>query len=159
VDHQAFAQLLGNYGEFFGAIAVVATLFYLAVQIKQNTRQLRRAETNSTLEQANNIRGLRVDGELAKVLAKIVDAPEDTLTTEEKIRLNSYYAMEMWHHFNRWDRMRAGILDTESHAFDAVTRSLLEHETGLRWWSQNEMFFDRTFAESVNKVRASTGSG
>jgi len=38
MDHQAFAQLLGNYGEFVGAIAVFATLVYLAVQIRQNTR-------------------------------------------------------------------------------------------------------------------------
>jgi len=41
MDHQAFAQLLGNYGEFIGAIAVVVTLFYLAVQIRQNTEQSR----------------------------------------------------------------------------------------------------------------------
>ena len=34
------AQLLGNLGEFFGAIAVVATLGYLAVQIRQNTRSM-----------------------------------------------------------------------------------------------------------------------
>jgi hypothetical protein len=34
MDHQAFAQLLGNYGEFVGAFAVVATLVYLAIQIK-----------------------------------------------------------------------------------------------------------------------------
>jgi len=38
MDHQTFAQLLGNYGEFVGAIAVVVTLGYLATQIKQNTR-------------------------------------------------------------------------------------------------------------------------
>lgn len=38
MDHQTFAQLLGNYGEFVGAIAVVATLAYLAIQIRQNTR-------------------------------------------------------------------------------------------------------------------------
>ena len=31
------SQILGNFGEFFGAIAVVVTLAYLAVQIKQNT--------------------------------------------------------------------------------------------------------------------------
>ena len=37
MDHQAFAQLLGNYGEFVGAIAVVVTLGYLAVQIRQST--------------------------------------------------------------------------------------------------------------------------
>ena len=32
-----FSQLLGNYGEFVGAIAIVITLIYLAVQLKQNT--------------------------------------------------------------------------------------------------------------------------
>ncbi len=31
------SQLLGNYGEFVGAIAIVVTLIYLAVQIRQNT--------------------------------------------------------------------------------------------------------------------------
>lgn len=36
MDHKEFAQLLGNYGEFIGAIAVVVTLVYLAVQIKQS---------------------------------------------------------------------------------------------------------------------------
>ena len=41
MDHQAFAQLLGNYGEFVGAIAVVVTLIYLATQIRQNTNALR----------------------------------------------------------------------------------------------------------------------
>ncbi|MCZ6888455.1 MAG: hypothetical protein O7H39_08165 [Gammaproteobacteria bacterium] len=37
MDHQAVAQMLGNYGEFVGSIGVVATLVYLAIQIRQNT--------------------------------------------------------------------------------------------------------------------------
>ena len=32
------AQLMGNFGEFFGAIAVVATLGYLVMQIRQASR-------------------------------------------------------------------------------------------------------------------------
>ena len=36
MDHQAIAEMLGNYGEFLGAIAVVATLAYLAVQVGQS---------------------------------------------------------------------------------------------------------------------------
>jgi len=40
MDHQAFAQLLGNYGEFLGSIAVLATVFYLALQIKQYKQNL-----------------------------------------------------------------------------------------------------------------------
>ncbi len=41
MDHQAIAQLLGNYGEFVGAIVVVITLGYLVVQVNQNTKALK----------------------------------------------------------------------------------------------------------------------
>jgi hypothetical protein len=47
MDHQAFAQLLGNYGEFVGAVAVVATLFYLALQVRTNTASMRTASRQS----------------------------------------------------------------------------------------------------------------
>jgi len=40
MDHQAFAQILGNYGEFVGAIAVVLTLVFLAFQIRSNTKAI-----------------------------------------------------------------------------------------------------------------------
>jgi len=41
MDHLTFAQLLGNYGEFIGAIAVVVTLGFLTYQMRQNSRQMR----------------------------------------------------------------------------------------------------------------------
>lgn len=41
MSYQEAAQLLGNVGEFVGAIGVVATLAYLAVQIRQSTRSTR----------------------------------------------------------------------------------------------------------------------
>jgi len=41
MDLSELAQLLGGFGEFFGAIAVVATVGYLTVQIRQNTKALR----------------------------------------------------------------------------------------------------------------------
>ncbi len=40
------SQLLGNYGEFLGSIAVFATLAYLAVQVRQNTKAERRTALN-----------------------------------------------------------------------------------------------------------------
>jgi len=49
MDHQTFAQLLGNYGEFIGAIAAVATLLYLAVQIRQG-KEATEANTRSVEE-------------------------------------------------------------------------------------------------------------
>ena len=46
MDHLTFAQLLGNYGEFVGAIAVVATLFYLALQVR-HSKEATEANTRS----------------------------------------------------------------------------------------------------------------
>ncbi len=55
MEHQAFAQMLGNYEEFIGAIGVVVTLGYLAIQIRQNTGATRAASQfpqNPTLNRA-----------------------------------------------------------------------------------------------------------
>ena len=46
------SEILGNLGEFVGAIGVVVTLVYLAYQIRQNTRQL---EQNVTIAKATAV--------------------------------------------------------------------------------------------------------
>lgn len=40
MDHQSFSQLLGNYGEFVGGVAVLFTIVYLAIQVRHGTEQL-----------------------------------------------------------------------------------------------------------------------
>ena len=55
MDHQTFAQLLGNYGEFVGAIAVVVTLGYLVVQIRQSKTA---TEVNTTALLASSTHAL-----------------------------------------------------------------------------------------------------
>ena len=54
MDHLTFAQLLGNYGEFIGAVAVVVTLVYLAAQIRQNTKQLASSSLQALADRAEN---------------------------------------------------------------------------------------------------------
>jgi len=51
MDHQAFAQLLGNYGEFLGAVAVVVTLVYLSVQIRANTNEVGASHAQGAIQQ------------------------------------------------------------------------------------------------------------
>jgi hypothetical protein len=46
MDLMDTAQLLGNFGEFVGAIAVVITLIYLAIQVRHSSQTV---ETNSQL--------------------------------------------------------------------------------------------------------------
>ena len=60
MDHQTFAQLLGNYGEFVGAIAVVVTLAYLAVQVRYGKRATEE-NTRALEENRRLIKGQAVD--------------------------------------------------------------------------------------------------
>ncbi len=50
MDLISTSQLLGNVGEFIGAIAVVVTLIYLAAQIRQNTNALRMNAASERVE-------------------------------------------------------------------------------------------------------------
>jgi len=44
------AELLGNFGEFFGAILVGASLFYLAIQIRHNANSTDEANMRAEVE-------------------------------------------------------------------------------------------------------------
>ncbi len=47
--------LIGNIGEFVGAITVLVTLIYFAVQIKQNTAALRSANAGTVQINIQNL--------------------------------------------------------------------------------------------------------
>ena len=68
MDHQTFAELLGNYGEFVGAVAVVVTLVYLVLQIRHSTKATRAASHHAITDSLNlgNIAQAQ-DAELAQI--------------------------------------------------------------------------------------------
>ena len=64
-------QDLGSLGEFVGAVAVVTSLFYLAVQIRQNTRALHTTTYAQTAEQAWLVNlAIAQDKDLARIWAE-----------------------------------------------------------------------------------------
>ena len=61
-------QDLGSVGELVAAIATVATLFYLALQIRQNTNSIRSASARDVLHEAQHfLTGISSDPELLDV--------------------------------------------------------------------------------------------
>ncbi len=53
MDHQAVSQLLGNYGEFVGAIGVVVTLAFLTIQVRHSRRALEDSMAQRETESVN----------------------------------------------------------------------------------------------------------
>ena len=90
MDHQDFAQLLGNYGEFVGAIAVVVTLAYLAIQVRYsraatetNTKQLAAMmQAEMTTHWLSNNNTVANSADLADVMYRTMNEPESVVPAE-----------------------------------------------------------------------------
>ena len=118
------AQLLGNFGEFVGAFAVVATLVYLAIQVRHgsasldaNTRSLKAQVSQARADnQSAKFRALMDSPHYAAMLAKR-KAAESTeawvaaLSPEEWMRMRMYHLLEFNDVSNQFYQYREGFLD------------------------------------------------
>ena len=149
---------LGALGEFVGAIGVIATLVYLAVQIRQNTRSLE-ASQRLALAQTYQMRSDALQtmlvqaaaGEVGRIINKVTEAgyPEDlaaldTLTREEWSRFRQWHIAQQAHWDNMHFQYEQGFLDEEYYRDEFVrrTRRLWPAWQALGLTSGRKSFFD-----------------
>ncbi len=79
-------QILANLGEFLGGVAIIVSLVYVAIQVRQNTQSLRAENYARVLDRVSAIQSqLSRDTELARIFAKgVADAGQ--LTPRERIQ-------------------------------------------------------------------------
>lgn len=150
MDHQTFAQLLGNYGEFVGAIAVVVTLIYLATQIRQNNELLRSGSRQTLV--ANDVTSLAANLEYADVFTRF--ASEKGLSAEDQLRLSFMFALDLRNREFEYFQYKHEILDEETWlSYRQVI--LINHASrlGRRWWDHvGRDIVDPEFARLVDEL-------
>lgn len=126
VDHQATAQLLGNYGEFVGSIGALATLLYLAIQVRQS-RESMDANTRAVKAQigqarADNISAMMRDivhsDHLARIGAERLAASDkgewvNSLSPEDRYRWLVHLLSQFNDFRNQFYQYQQGLLDEE----------------------------------------------
>ena len=161
------SQLLGNFGEFFGSIAVFATLIYLSIQVKQSKQA---TEANTEIAQQNysmalaqnqldrvdlisqQLRGLASSNELSEILVKYKNEGLNGLNEVERQRFGSWHMANHYTLDSQHYQYTLGLLDEDSWR-DAVRR--IKEEAGA--WDQLDMEIvgRRAFAEEVARIRES----
>ena len=133
MDLMSVAQLLGNFGEFVGAIAVVATLFYLARQVRhskesvdantqalEESRKIQMAATYQARVQnmSENARLMSSSADLSEIAFKASEAgwPSlralDQLDGVEKHRFRHWIQLQFLNIENLHYQYEVGLLDT-----------------------------------------------
>ena len=138
------SQLLGNLGEFIGAIAVVATLVYLAIQVRHskeameaNTRSLEESRKLATVEAQqrwtemfnDSLIAVRESDYMPAIFYKRQEEGFGALTPEEQTRLwfDSFATISRLD--NLLSQYQQGFLadDVYQQNFVAVVRGQIEH--------------------------------
>lgn len=144
-------QDLGSIGEFLAAIATIATLVYLAVQVRQNTRALRSSTfQNISAQMAQNVEPIVSHADVADLLAKGMDDP-DGFTPGERIRFQSVLVMSFRRMEAVYIHTRLGSIDRElTLGFERSMLTILQSPGAGKWWKDAKQTFNSSFADHVD---------
>lgn len=159
MDHQAFAQLLGNYGEFIGAIAVVITLGYLATQIRHNTAAVKNeAEQESSQFWYELNLEITRNGEMLEILHQGLKDIE-AMTDAERRRFVWFMASMFYRVMGFHKAWSSGHLSDDSwKPSERFLRGMLQHKAVDIWWQTGFFLGSDNFTAYVESVRTQTES-
>ena len=157
-------EAVGATGEVLGAVGVIATLGYLAFQIRQNTQQLRQNELASKASAVNrtaiafreNRRSIFEDSEITRVWLIGLSNPEEL----DEIELYRFRLMMQNVADTIWE-MHSQTIETgfspetwETQAVGLVKR-ILSTAGGQWFWEKFSESYTPEFGREINRILAS----
>lgn len=149
-------EAIGAISEMIGAVGVILTLVYLAIQIRQNTGVVRTSTFHEAIrDQAKGMDQLNADPELNRIFYDGLDN-FDSLTKEEKRRFATYLTSVLRRYESMVYQTESGTLDLE--AWSGIREHLkyvLSQPGSIIWWENARNLFNpqlRDFVENqLNK--------
>lgn len=134
-------EILGNIGSFAGGIAVVISLIYLALQIRDNSRSTRLAAMQSAMLATQNIAKLPAQTrDLARVLRVGLMAPHK-LNSDEFQQLRYYLLNLLRVHEDMFVQHKAAVIDDETWLARAKSlKTVFSLPGGRKIWEASDAY-------------------
>lgn len=143
----AWAQLLASVG-------VIGSLFYLAVQLRQNTRSSRAIVVDSLARSMHDLAfAMAQNDELLRIVTTTLH-DWVTATETERARAASFLLGYFKLFENAWFQMRNGTLGRDQwQGYDSFLRTVLFQPAVKPWWKMRRTFFAPGFREYVDRCQ------
>jgi hypothetical protein len=137
---------IGSISELVGAIAVVASLAFVGIQLKRNTKALRLSSTNAVVDQfSGSVSRLAENAEMAALLYKGVPNP-DALSDFERYRFNLQIQSYLFNYSNCYLHYESGTLDEDIFSsIDSQMRNFCNSPGLSDYWRQSGGNFPEKF--------------
>lgn len=146
-------ESLANLGEIIGAITVVVSLIYLAVQVRQNTRAQQTENFSRALDRVAAIQAtLSQDPDVSIIFSKGVSDPSD-LTSRERMQ----FTWTMYELFGAFEFMFLASKSNEIpeeiwQRWSSAVAWWLTFSGVKTWWEARPIPFSRSFTSYVESL-------
>jgi hypothetical protein len=150
-------EALGAIGEIIGAAAVVASLVYLAIQIRSQNRESRLASTHQVIEGYRTSIAWLKDPDMASIF---IDAIEDYdgLSVKQRLQFDMYLTNAFRSLEEAYLQYQSGRLDPEAwRAAMAPLRDTIATETFGKFWARRKHHFREDWASYVESLEPGNG--
>jgi hypothetical protein len=143
---------LGNIGEFVAAVAVVVSLIYLAIQIRQNTYSVRSSTFQAAVRDTTEIIDPLVrDPELNRIWYEGIHDLA-SLSTEERRLFTTYMTTALLRLENLVYQTHHGALDPESwEGARGNFKNTFSYPGTRVWWKRARHLFNRQLQDFIDK--------
>jgi hypothetical protein len=143
---------IGAIGEILGALAVVATLGYLAVQIRQSTA-VARASTRQAIAEMSMASASDVvtNPELAEIEFRNMKGEALGEVDRMRIYARAYTGMRHWENIH-YQYLSGMLTEDEWRGFRANLKALMQWESRRRYWEHEKHYYSQNFQAEIATI-------
>ena len=146
-------EALGAIGNLLAAIGVIATLIYLAIQIRQNTKAVRSSSIQNLVHGLSGTAQAAAENEYMIPLMLKANRGVENLTEEESTRLHFWFIMTFRRFEGVYFQRDLGFVDAAViEGFERSHISILASKSGQAWWANAKDIFSSGFVSYVEEL-------
>jgi hypothetical protein len=152
-------EAISTIAEVIGVIAVVVSLVYLSVQIRQNTKVAKAATRQAIAESTEKLGDdLISNGEIAEIFVKHLSGEE--LSAVENLRLQARCYRDMQHWENIHYQFNEGLVSRDQWVgFRKNLVSLLAIDAYRDYWEHESDHYSDAFKDEIESILDQSGLG
>ena len=151
-------DILGNLGEFLGAIGVIVSLIYLARQIRQNPRAVKTASHHAITDSFNSFLTLLVKDRRASDILSRGIGDLAALSEDERDTFYSLLGILFGQFANAFFHYSHGMVDETQWVRWRIATGWYVGFPGVAiWWANRRAVYDQDFRDFVERERELQG--
>lgn len=147
-------ETAATIANIFASAAVVLTLVFIGIQLKQNAELTRMAAAQTSAQLlSTNLGRVIENGDLAELITR--DGAPESWNRAERLRVTNFLSASFRHYEVLHTHRRFGVFEEELWiGTEARLRDSLDSAAIREWWRESKPFYAKSFIAYVDRIAA-----